>query len=563
LLYLFYDYFDLSINTKRAIALLVLIDRSYIDFDNIISMNKYEFDFIIIGSGIAGLTATKHLSSKAKVCVITKNIIKESATQYAQGGIAAALKEDDTPKYHIEDTLKAGAGLCNEQAVEILAKEGISRVKELIQWGANFDKINGQYDFTKEAAHNRRRILHAGDETGKEIEKTIGRAILSEGNVTFFENTTVVKLLVENNQCFGCFAIHKQALQLFTAKAVIIATGGCCQVFARNTNPPVATGDGISLGFNAGCDVQDMEFIQFHPTTLYLGDKLPISMFLISEAVRGEGAILRNIYGERFMLNQHPDAELAPRDIVARSIYSEMKKNKSQHVFLDLSGIRKDIKARFPNIYTRCIEAKIDIKRDFIPVAPAAHYFMGGIKTDINGRTSVSRLYAIGEVASLGLHGANRLASNSLLDGLVFGYRAAKDALKQNYEIIKYSNYQIPNNDEIDEKTKSKILAAKQIIRKVMWQQVGIERNANRLEKAIQQFETFNWISKINTFCTEVIEVQNMLIVAKLMTAFALKRTESRGGHYRSDYPEKDDVNWKIHQTENLSKSVNSPVILS
>ncbi|MFA5879535.1 MAG: FAD-binding protein, partial [Candidatus Margulisiibacteriota bacterium] len=327
----------------------------------------------------------------------------------------------------------------------------------------------------------------------------------------------------------------------------------CGQIYSHTTNPPVATGDGIAEAFNAGAVLEDMEFIQFHPTTLYLGDKKPISIFLISESVRGEGAVLRNIKGERFMLKYHPDAELAPRDIVARSITLEIKKTKSECVFLDLTSVDKDIQDRFPLIYQRCLESNIDITKDLIPVIPAAHYFMGGIKTNSCGSTSVQHLYAIGETAALAVHGANRLASNSLLDGLVFGYRASQDALK----IQENPNY-LPKNfietwsekiKDITPEQKLKALIIKQKIRKLMWRNVGIIRNAKGLQKTLNDLKKFDLILKISTLEEEFLEVQNMLIIAKLVTLFALKRQESRGAHYRSDYPEPNNFKWQIHQS--------------
>jgi L-aspartate oxidase len=515
-------------------------------------MKTLKLDYLVIGSGIAGLSASNKLASTdCSVGVITKSISKEGSTQYAQGGIAVAMNEDDTTKYHFEDTLKAGAELCNKDAVSILVEEGPARVKELIELGANFDKIGQKYSFTKEAAHGKRRILHAGDATGKEIEKALGKHLKSQLNVNFYENTSVIQLIVEDNNCLGCLAVHNNELVLFEAKATIIATGGCAQVFARNTNPPVSTGDGIILGYDAGCDVQDMEFMQFHPTTLFLGDKKPISIFLISEAVRGEGGVLRNINGEQFMKNYHPDAELAPRDIVARSIFMEMSKTNS-HVYLDLGGLKKDVKKRFPTIYERCLEARIDITRDFIPVAPAAHYFMGGLKTDGNGKTNVERLYAAGEVASLGLHGANRLASNSLLDGLVFGYRAAADALElDNSEVVIDLKKLDTENPAISESAAVKIMAAKQIIRKTMWHNVGIIRSKESLTEALITLKKLDWLYKLATFNLGVVEAKNMLKTSQLITKSALEREESRGAHFRADFPDRDNTNWKIHIVKN------------
>lgn len=497
------------------------------------SVTTYHYDYLIIGSGIAGLSAAKECAKHGKTAIITKASIKESSTNYAQGGIAVALTESDTPSYHLEDTLKAGAGLCDEDAVRVLVENGPQRVQDLIQMGADFDKNGSEFDFTKEAAHSHRRILHVGDATGKEIKKTLGNAVLAEPQATFFPNTFVKDLLIEDDTCIGCIAVKNNTPIRFEAKATLIATGGCGQVYSRTTNPPIATGDGIALGLRAGCDVQDMEFMQFHPTTLALGDKKPISIFLITEAVRGEGGVLRNIHGERFMPNYHPDAELAPRDIVARAIYSESQKTKN-NVYLDLSPIRKEVQRRFPTIYKRCLEFGIDITREFIPVSPAAHYFMGGISTNTEAQTNIPRLYAAGETASLGLHGANRLASNSLLDGLVFGYIAAQKMVKE--PALNTSSQTQPLDPESPVEM-HKIIAARQAIRTVMWRQVSIIRDNNELQEAENYLKSLSWILDLNAYDEAVCEVQNMLSIAQLITRAAILREESRGAHYRSDFP--------------------------
>lgn len=503
------------------------------------SVTTYHYDTLIIGSGIAGLSAAKECAKHGKTAIITKAGIKESSTNYAQGGIAVALTETDTPHFHLEDTLKAGAGLCDEDAVRVLVEKGPKRVQDLIQLGANFDKNGTEFDFTKEAAHSHRRILHVGDATGREIKKTLGNAVLEEPLATFFPNTFVKDLIIENGECIGCIAVKNNTPMVFKAKATLIATGGCGQVYSRTTNPPIATGDGIALGLRAGCEVQDMEFMQFHPTTLALGDKKPISIFLITEAVRGEGGVLRNIHGERFMPNYHPDAELAPRDIVARAIYSESQKTKN-NVYLDLSPIRKEVQRRFPTIYERCLEFGIDINREFIPVSPAAHYFMGGIKTDTHAKTNIPRLYAAGETASLGLHGANRLASNSLLDGLVFGYIAAEEMVKESP--LQTQTKEFSARPESDIET-HKIIAARQAIRSLMWRQVSIIRHKTELQSAEDKLKTLSWILALNSYDEAVCEAQNMLSIAQLITRAALLRKESRGAHYRSDFPESSDSN--------------------
>ncbi|MGE4169936.1 MAG: L-aspartate oxidase [Candidatus Margulisiibacteriota bacterium] len=501
-------------------------------------MKTITTDFLVVGSGIAGLSAAHHLGRFGTTLVLTKGDVKEGSTQYAQGGIAVALQEDDTTSYHFQDTLNAGDGFCNEAAVRCLVEEGPARVQELIQLGAQFDKSGDDFDFTREGAHGHRRILHAGDATGKEIEKTLGNAVLRDPAVRFYPQSSVLKLAIQDGQCVGCYGVHRGELTLFLAKATVLASGGCGQLFSLNTNPPVATGDGIALAYRAGASIVDMEFVQFHPTTLYLGDKRPISLFLISEAVRGEGAVLRNIQGERFMPGYHPDAELASRDVVSRAIFAEMQRTNSPHVYLDLSGLSFDVAKRFPTIYKRCLDARIDITRDFIPVAPAAHYHMGGVCCDIQGRTTIPRLYVAGEVSSFGVHGANRLASNSLLDGLVFGFRAAEDARLQP---------SLPNLDltppHFDDNTATPIpqfLTAKALVRDVMWRHGGIIRSESGLQQALAVLGQLDWIKQLTPLKPELAEITAMVWAAEALLKGALLRQESRGAHFREDFPQKE-----------------------
>lgn len=509
-------------------------------------------DYIVIGSGIAGLSAARVLAQTGKTLVVTKGAIREGSTHYAQGGIAVAMAPSDTTAHHVADTLKAGDGLCDLAAVQVLVEEGPARVRELIALGADFDRDGDSYAYTREAAHGQRRILHAGDATGKEIEKTLGRAALGEKNLQFLANTSVIRLLCEDGRCVGCEVLSEgEVFQIF-ARAVIVASGGCGQIYAYNTNPPVATGDGIALAYMAGAEVQDMEFFQFHPTTLYLGDKKPISLFLISEAVRGEGAVLRDMQGDRFMLKYHSDAELAPRDVVSRSIFHRMHETETPHVFLDLSPCPGDVAKRFPTIAQRCLSAGIDIRRDFVPVAPAAHYFMGGISTDLWGRTTVPGLYAAGEVASLGIHGANRLASNSLLDGLVFGHRAATAAAS---EAPPRFHRDIPLVETLDAHasvSSSSCLAAKAEIRDVMWRCAGIVRSRQGLLQAQQVLSGLSWATSLPPYLSLTHELRSMWYVADLVVSFALAREESRGGHYREDFPKRDDVQWARHLRQRI-----------
>ncbi len=508
-------------------------------------------DYIVIGSGIAGLTAALELGKHGYVAVLTKNKISESASVYAQGGIAAALSADDSPELHLQDTLKAGDGLCNEDYVRILTQEGPKRVQDLIDVGTNFDQNNGQLSLSLEAAHSKRRILHSKDCTGRELIRSLTEAIYNSGTISFFSHTSVLKLLLSDNRIVGCLAAWKGIPTLFHAKAVVIATGGYSHIYSRTTNPAVSTGDGIALAFHAGCTLQDMEFVQFHPTTLYMGQQSD-QAFLISEAVRGEGATLRNAHNELFMKQYHPDAELAPRDVVSRAIYFECKKTKVNHVYLDTHLLKGDIKERFPTIYQHCLEKGLDITRVPIPVSPAAHYSMGGIKTNEWGQTGIHGLYAIGESASLGLHGANRLASNSLLDGLVFGYRAAQHISNlPDCDITTFESPEIFYNDSNLSNDKIKnITDIAPLLRQNLWNHAGIIRDTHSLETLMDDLKQYQWILNIPTLNQDIIAVQHHLLLSNLVVSAAHKRQESRGSHYRLDFPTRNDADWRIHLTQ-------------
>jgi L-aspartate oxidase len=514
-------------------------------------MIKETVDFLIIGSGVAGLRAAIELADHGNVVVVTKDRPAESSTEYAQGGIAVALSDEDEIGIHYEDTLKAGDGLCNHTAVKILVSEGPDLIRELITWGADFDKDGTRLDFTIEAAHSRKRILHAhGDSTGKELERVLLNKARSYSSVKKYPFAFTKDLIIRDGECHGALILKGREFVALFAKATILATGGLGQIFSRTTNPAVATGDGMAIAYRAGAVLEDMEFIQFHPTVLFAPSA---PQFLLSEAMRGEGATLRNNHGELFMKQYHGDAELAPRDVVSRAIISEMVKTKSSNVYLDLTHLNENfIKKRFPRIYATCLRYDIDITKEHIPVSPAAHYSMGGIKTDINGATNIRGLYAAGEVTCTGVHGANRLASNSLLEGLVFGARAGKAALqspvlKRQLPISHKTNnfFSTGCSSRTLEPTYEEI---RRSIRKVMWERVGIIRCDKSLRNAGEMLSRFSSIMNKSFSTRGEIELVNMLTVGKLVTESALSRRGSVGAHYRSDFPEKGGE-WEKHIT--------------
>ena len=502
-----------------------------------------ETDFIVIGSGVAGLRASIELASNgANVTVLTKDKASESNTEYAQGGVAVVLSDDDNAELHEGDTLIAGAGLCDKQAVETLVTEGTKYIKQLIEWGGEFDKEGGKLVFTQEAAHSRRRIIHAnGDSTGAEfVRSLIARAAVEKNiNLTPFANTE--SLLGCDGRCVGVRFLDPilRTPRDIYAKAVIICTGGAGQLYQHTTNPPVATGDGMAMAYFAGAERADMEFIQFHPTALNL-DGAP--RFLLSEAMRGEGGLLKNKYGERFMPNYDERAELAPRDIVARSIVAEMRRTGTRTVFIDMSAMTEEfLKHRFPKIYETCAAYGLNIATDMLPVSPASHYCMGGIRTDLWGRSTLPGLYAAGEVSCTGVHGANRLASNSLLEGLVFGARAGAAAAEDSKSQI--SNVRSTGEGSDSSNMTSGIsTAVRKRIKRVMWERVGILRDKDSLKRAIKEFDQIA-AGHLST------SSRNFVTLAKLVAAGALWREESRGGHFRSDFPEQEE-NFRFHSIQ-------------
>ena len=519
--------------------------NQYIMNFNTRELPVYDTDYVILGSGIAGFfTALLAGRLGAGVTVLTKQSILDSNTDKAQGGIAAVMDSDDSPELHFKDTLLAGAGLCDQGAVRILVNEGPRRVLQLMDMGARFDVEGERLALTREGAHSCRRILHAsGDATGAEIQRILNSQALAEKNVHVYEQHIGVDLLVCDNVCYGVLAFDCDAgcLKVFRSRAVILATGGLGQLYEYSTNPGIATGDGIAMAYRAGAEVMDMEFHQFHPTVLNLPEA---PRFLISEAVRGEGAFLLNEQGERFMPRYHKLAELAPRDIVVRAILSEIH-NGSQGIFLDLRHLDKELVLhRFPNISRTCLSYGLDITQDLLPVTPTSHYMMGGVKTNYFGETSVERLYACGEVACQGVHGANRLASNSLLDGLVFGGRIVErtaglwrenmnpwpdfaSALPEFVEQIDYQSLQ-------------------QKLQTLMSRYVGPMRNREGLEEVLDFLDQYANLENTTVKDLTGAEIRNRLLVCRLVTETALMRTESRGGHFREDYPEPKD-SWKKH----------------
>lgn len=500
-------------------------------------------DFLIIGSGVAGLRAAIELAPHGDVLIVTKDVPSESSTEYAQGGIAVALSDEDEVGIHYEDTLKAGDGLCREEAVRVLVSEGPERILELISWGAEFDTVGSKLDFTLEAAHSRKRVLHArGDATGKELERVLLAKVRSMPSVRRLPFTTCVDLIMEGGRCIGAYLLRDRQMMPFTAKAVILATGGAGQVYSVTTNPQVATADGFAIAYRAGAVLEDMEFVQFHPTALYLP---AAPHFLLSEALRGEGGILRNINKERFMEKYHPQAELAPRDIVSRAIVTEMHRTGSDHIYLDMTHLNAEfVKQRFPSIYSTCLRYGIDMTSQLVPVSPAAHYIMGGVKTDIDGRTTIKGLYAAGEVACTGVHGANRLASNSLLEGLVYGKRAGYSAVSDTASLK-----EAPKTEKMLETVYHTIPAHDEIrgeLRRLMWDKVGIIRCGDSLSDAMEKLKKWAYILDKTFFTRRELELKNMLQTAILITEAALQRKGSIGAHYRTDFPSKGE-DWQRH----------------
>lgn len=512
-------------------------------------------DVLVIGSGIAGLFYALRVADSRRVVLVTKKQTVESSTNYAQGGIASVVSGEDSASLHIEDTLIAGAGLCHREVVDIVITEGPALVRELMELGVRFTTNAGALDLGREGGHSRHRIVHAKDLTGKEIERALVTRARAHPNVTILEDHVALELITEHNlrdapdqyappvHCWGAYVLDKEhsVVKRFLAHTTVLSTGGCGCVYLHTTNPSIATGDGIAMAYRAGADIANLEFMQFHPTSLFHSGA---RSFLISEAVRGHGAILRNSQGERFMERYDSRAELAPRDIVARAIDSELKKRGDECVYLDLRHLDPDdVRSRFPHIYETCKSLAIDITTDQIPVVPAAHYMCGGIRTDIDGRSSIDGLFVCGEAAMTGLHGANRLASNSLLEALVLANRAALATLDCSPGIPDAEAI-LDWDDSSTYNTEEWVLIShnRKELQSLMWDYVGIVRSTLRLERAMRRimllFREIEDFHKRTRVSEELIELRNMTLVAKLIVQCALKRKESRGLHFTTDYPE-------------------------
>jgi len=523
-------------------------------------------DFLVIGSGIGGLSFALKVCEVGEVLIVTKKEDSESNTNYAQGGIASVLADDDSFQLHIEDTMRAGDGLCDPEVVRKVVKAGPECIRELIRIGVRFSTKRGdenQLDLGLEGGHSRSRVVHAADLTGREVESSLLRAVKAKKNITILENHMAIDLITQHHlrehrrkadekiKCWGAYVLDRERNQVITclSRITMLATGGAGRVYIHTTNPSIATGDGLAMAYRAGAEVANLEFIQFHPTALYheKGDS-----FLISEAVRGEGGILRLKTGETFMERYHPRKELAPRDVVARAIDHELKKRGDPCVFLDITHLdQRFIKLRFPNIYGKCLSMGLDITKEPIPVVPAAHYICGGVVTDPEGRTTIENLYACGEVACTGMHGANRLASNSLLEAIAFAHFSADSAKKRLFSMREFSFPPIPPwslEGVFDQQEWVIISHNRDWIQKFMWDYVGIVRSNRRLNQAKRRIDILldeiTEFYKVNPVTYDVIELRNIATVSKLIIECALRRKESRGLHYNVDYPQKDDKNW-------------------
>lgn len=533
----------------------------------------FESDFLIIGSGIAGLSFALKVAQQGTVALVTKKEAMESNTNLAQGGIAAVFGGMDSFDLHIDDTLKAGDGLCNRDVVEMVVQEGPDRIRELVDLGVHFniesDRLEKEgppvFDLGREGGHSRNRILHAKDMTGAEVERVLVEMIKKNDRISLFEDHIAIDLIIESNrmkrgqvittheeQCCGAYVYDRKTREVktFAARITLLATGGAGKVYLFTSNPDIATGDGIAMGYRAGATVANLEFVQFHPTCLYHPEA---KNFLISEAVRGEGGVLVNASGKAFMEKYDPLKDLACRDVVARAIDTELKRSGEDSVFLDISHRDADfIRKRFPGIHAKCLELGIDMTAEPIPVVPAAHYMCGGVVTDMVGRTDIRHLYAVGETACTGLHGANRLASNSLLEALVYAEKASAHSIQELEEMKGAGRPQVPTWDEVGTTDSDEAIMVAHNwdeIRRFMWNYVGIVRSDKRLDRAHRRIEIikneirqYYWDFRISA---DLIELRNIAVVAELIITCAMHRKESRGLHFNIQYPQRDDQRWQ------------------
>lgn len=519
-------------------------------------MSVSKVDFLVIGSGVAGLSFALKAANHGKVAIVTKSNEDESNTKYAQGGVAVVVDKSDSYEKHIDDTLNAGDGLCNREVVELVVREGPERIQEIIDFGTHFDRDElGAYDLAKEGGHSEHRVLHYKDITGFEIERSLLEQIHNHPNITIYTHYFALDLITQHHlgigvnksttdiTCYGGYVLNtkEHCIDIILAKLTVMATGGAGQIYSSTTNPTIATGDGIAMAYRAKGKVRNMEFIQFHPTALYNPGESP--SFLISEAVRGIGGILKTKEGEEFMENYDPRKSLAPRDIVARAIDAEMKKSGDDFVFLDVRHVSKQvILTHFPNIYAKCLSIGIDMSKDMIPVVPAAHYMCGGILVDHHGNSSIKNLYACGECASTGLHGANRLASNSLLEALVFAGRSFEDAMTK-FHLIEYQDHVPEWNDKGTQALHEDILVSHNVreLQRIMSDYVGIVRSDFRLERALRRlqllYDETESFYKTTAVSIQLSELRNLIQVSYLVIKSAMLRKESRGLHYNTDHP--------------------------
>jgi L-aspartate oxidase len=530
-------------------------------------------DFVVVGCGVAGLRAAIELAQAGDVVALAKSDLGESATAWAQGGVAVALSDEDEISLHEQDTLKAGDGLCNPEAVRVLVGEGPQYIQQLIEWGTQFDRAGTRLAFTREGAHSRSRVLHAqGDSTGREIIRTLFAKARSLERLQIRAHTFTIELLTEDGCVTGLRFLDgpEDTAHDVHARAVLLATGGLGQVYRETTNPPVATGDGMAIAYDAGAVLSDLEFVQFHPTALAIKGA---PRFLLSEALRGEGGVLRNIDLERFLKRYHEAAELAPRDVVARAIVSEMQRTGAEHVYLDLTALGESfLSKRFPRIFSTCQSFGLDIASDLVPVRPAVHYGMGGVKTDSWGRSSLPGLFAAGETACTGVHGANRLASNSLLEGIVFGARVgmamAQDTSRAKATAASAGNagssgrrnrdnpgHHKPANNPGPSAHAGQNSPVLEQIQTILWKDVGIIRNGRDLRLAIEQLGTLEG-ERPQEVSQAACELHNIRVLAQLIARSALAREESRGSHYRSDFPYRNDEDFRKHSVVSKGKKV-------